>query len=397
MRVLLVSDFVLPVRGGLEVYVANLAAELSARGHEVHIATLTDDPEPQAGVRLHTVRSWSSKLISHADPDRPFAVPVPDFRSRADLERIVRSTQPDVVHAHTWLGWSLRSRTDTPVVMTVHDFAPICQLRTLWRPEGRTCAGPSYLDCLRCGAASMSPLRSLGLASATVAGRHRMRPSALMVLSRCMQTTLEPYFDMPIEVIPGFVSPQPDGSGVAAQLPPGRFAMFAGNPGRHKGLDLLLDIWRNDPPAGLDLVVASTRASELPVTPGVHLLRLTPQQMPSAWSRATVALVPSRWKEAFGLSAIEALSAGTPVIASDCGALPESVESGRNGLVVAPQDKLGWIRAIASVVEDGGLHRRLADGARASAARWAPTTVVPQIEAVYQRVLQRRRAQPATV
>jgi hypothetical protein len=56
VRVLHVSDFFPPVRGGLETHVDDLAAELADRGHDVHVATLTRGARPvDPAVTVHAV------------------------------------------------------------------------------------------------------------------------------------------------------------------------------------------------------------------------------------------------------------------------------------------------------------------------------------------------------
>jgi glycosyltransferase involved in cell wall biosynthesis len=62
-------------------------------------------------------------------------------------------------------------------------------------------------------------------------------------------------------------------------------------------------------------------------------------------SRAACMVLPSRWAEPFGMTAIEAMACGTPVVALRRGALPELVESGVTGYVVdRPEELAGAIR-----------------------------------------------------
>jgi glycosyltransferase involved in cell wall biosynthesis len=69
--------------------------------------------------------------------------------------------------------------------------------------------------------------------------------------------------------------------------------------------------------------------------------RQAPTEVRELMGQARAVLVPSVWYEPFGLVAIEAFAKGTPVIATDRGALPEIVEPGRTGLVhKADPDKL---------------------------------------------------------
>jgi len=77
-----------------------------------------------------------------------------------------------------------------------------------------------------------------------------------------------------------------------------------------------------------------------------------------------VVVVPSL-SEALGLTAIEALALGVPVVASRVGGLPEVVVDGVTGLLVDPADEAALARAIALILDDPPLARSLAEaGAR---------------------------------
>jgi len=78
----------------------------------------------------------------------------------------------------------------------------------------------------------------------------------------------------------------------------------------------------------------------------------------AAWYRRAEVLVhPARW-EGFGLALLEAMLAGTPVVATRVSAAPEIVEAGTTGLLVPADDPAALADAVASL---------LADPARASA------------------------------
>jgi glycosyltransferase involved in cell wall biosynthesis len=80
---------------------------------------------------------------------------------------------------------------------------------------------------------------------------------------------------------------------------------------------------------------------------------------------ADVAIQPSHF-EALGLSAIEALASGVPVIASAIGGLLDFMMDGENGLLCPPKDPSSLAGAIRALVDDEPLRRRLASRARAS-------------------------------
>ena len=70
--------------------------------------------------------------------------------------------------------------------------------------------------------------------------------------------------------------------------------------------------------------------------------------------------------EALGLSAVEALAAGIPVIASAVGGLLDFVVDGRNGLLCKPNDPAALAASIRALADDDALRQSLARNARAS-------------------------------
>jgi glycosyltransferase involved in cell wall biosynthesis len=98
-----------------------------------------------------------------------------------------------------------------------------------------------------------------------------------------------------------------------------------------------------------------------------------------------VAVVSSR-SEGLPLSALESLAAGTPLVATRVGALPELLEGGV-GLLVEPGDGPALAGAVAAVLDDPALARRLAvAGRRRVAERYAFDRTVERVEATYRAV-----------
>jgi glycosyltransferase involved in cell wall biosynthesis len=64
----------------------------------------------------------------------------------------------------------------------------------------------------------------------------------------------------------------------------------------------------------------------------------------------TVFSVPARWKEAFGLSIIESLAAGVPVVQPDHGAFPELIAATGGGILCAPQDEVALAEALGGLL-----------------------------------------------
>ena len=101
---------------------------------------------------------------------------------------------------------------------------------------------------------------------------------------------------------------------------------------------------------------------------------------------ADASILPSDW-ENFPHAAVEALAAGTPVIATAVGGVPEIVQSGVNGILVPPRDPDALAAAMARVSEDGELLASLRAGALRSSERYRKDVVYGTIEAELGRVV----------
>src|SRR5262249_57830059 len=73
-------------------------------------------------------------------------------------------------------------------------------------------------------------------------------------------------------------------------------------------------------------------------------------ELDQAYRTASVVVLPSLF-EGFGLPAIEALAAGTPVVASHAGALPEVIADAGAGSLVPPRDPPALAKAVAETLE----------------------------------------------
>jgi glycosyltransferase involved in cell wall biosynthesis len=139
---------------------------------------------------------------------------------------------------------------------------------------------------------------------------------------------------------------------------PDRFVLFVGTIEPRKNLPTLLDAWsrmRDRPP----LVVAGTwgwRCDEVRerlerlAPEGVQVLgAISRDDLPGLYNLAACLAHPA-WYEGFGLTPLEAMACGVPVVASDLSSLPEVV--GDAGVLVDPADVEGWTAALERVCGD---------------------------------------------
>ncbi|MFJ6086539.1 glycosyltransferase [Streptomyces sp. NPDC092369] len=108
-------------------------------------------------------------------------------------------------------------------------------------------------------------------------------------------------------------------------------------------------------------------ASRLGIADVVRFCPPVGQDQLADWFRAASVLVMPSYSESFGLVAIEAQAAGTPVLAAAVGGLPVAVRDGRTGFLVQGHDPAAYARVLADFADDP----QLADRMGAAAAKHA--------------------------
>lgn len=104
---------------------------------------------------------------------------------------------------------------------------------------------------------------------------------------------------------------------------------------------------------------------------------------------ADLFLLPSEY-ESFGLSALEAMAAEVPVISTNAGGLPEININGFSGFMSNVGDIEDMNKNAISILSDPLIHQQFKTNAFTQAKRFGINSIVPQYEALYERVMGRK-------
>ncbi len=405
MRVLLLAQHYSPIIGGEERHVQNLAAQLSQRGHEVHVGTLALDGNPtfcrdESGVHVHRLGSLSARLsVIHEDPQRPHALPVPDPVLTARLGELVARVNPDVVHAHNWIINSflpIQRRSPGPLVMSLHGYEHRCAT-TRYLHDGAICDGPRPAKCLACAVDGYG----YGKGPVILASTWLMKPWKERLIDRFLPvssavaraTGLEQH-GVPHTVVPNFVPDDLLAAHAASEtrppeLPSGDYLLFVGDLSHDKGITTVLRAYEGlASPRPRQFVIGRRTAAMPSDTPdGVIVAHDWAHELvASAFRHALAAVLPSHWADPCPTTVLEAMALGAPLITTPVGGIVDMVDEA-SALLVAPDDSDRLRDAMSRLIRDRPLRERLAAAAATRVQHFAASSVVPRIEAVYEEVV----------
>lgn len=402
MRVLHVTDSYAPTIGGLERAVSTLAHFQADRGDQVAILTSThpeDGSERQEGnVTVYRRDMLAQKVPGvTSDPLRPFHPTMTDPLFRRGVKEILASFDPNIIHVHGWSEFSVlgpAKKAGIPVVATAHDYGHLCAVKMCIFSDGTVCHVPGTEKCLRHSLqhyGAKGAIISLGL-------RSSIRGSQGIAWSAISQAVADfgkgsSYWIPGMRVIPTYV---PDAALDAINaperpkwLPEEDYLLFVGGFSPAKGVHVLADAYQRFRASGFTapLVMLGTRHAE---TPDLDLAGITVRynvahsEVMAAWKYASIGLVPSVVPEPFGLVVVECMAAGTPVIATNHGGIPDIVEDGLQGLLVRPNDASDLAQAMTRLWQDPARRTRMGAAGPARAKRFVISHVINQIDEFYE-------------
>lgn len=402
MRIVMLAQFYPPIIGGEERHVRNLSVALAARGHNVSVITLWHPGMPSLevdqGVRIYRIRASMQRVGAlFSEQGRQHSPPFTDPEVLLAIRRILQSERPHIVHAHNWLLHSflpLKMWSSAKLVVTLHDYSMVCASKRLMY-QSRPCSGPEAQKCLRCasdhyGMAKGATTMLMNMLSSKV--ERKLVDMFLPVSKAVAQGTQLEHYRVPYRIVPNFIA---DTLAVNTehplleQLPAEQFLLFVGDLVRDKGVEILFQAYTMlEHRIPLVVIGRPTIDSPLSIPQGVLTLHnWSHEAVLAAWSRCTIAVVPSIWPDPCPTVAMEAMAMERPLIASRIGGLSDIVSHGESGLLVPPGDKQALQGALDSLLIDPLQRAALGARARQRVSSFQAQTVVPAIEQVYQEVL----------
>jgi glycosyltransferase involved in cell wall biosynthesis len=162
-----------------------------------------------------------------------------------------------------------------------------------------------------------------------------------------------------------------------------------------KGIDVLVEAAADIPRArfaiagdGPESEALTRQISELGLGERVSLLGWR-TDVPALLAASDVFVMPSR-NEVVAMSMLDAMAAGTPIVATAVGSVAEAVDDERSGLLVPPGDPAALARAISTLLADPALRERYARAALADVTeRYSTQAMATAVGEVYDRLLSR--------
>ena len=359
----------LPHPSGIGLLVAQLLEELPALG--VDYLGLSDRPLPAgrapASLPVHLAEAASGRITWEA----------------IALPRLLRSLKPgpDLFHA-TW-NHGIPEKLPYPSILSLHDLIP-------WRhPDLVPWPAPAFLH------------RGLYRESVRRSARAAATVITLSESSRRDIAALLPAAAKKVEVIPCAVPRwfRPAGADEAtaarARFGGEPYWLYVGGFDPRKGIGDLLEalaaaraegatlpavVLAGAPNAESESFLARAAALGTPV----HFPGYVPDaELPALYAGASLFIYPSRY-EGFGIPPLLAMAAGTPMIVSDGGSLPEVVLD--VGMVVPAGDVRALARALAMAAADPAALRSAAARGPARAAAFTVEALASRTLRVYERV-----------
>lgn len=389
MKIALFTDTFLPQTNGVVVYLQDLIRVLS-REHDVVLVAPGSGPlkveQPSRGVKIYWVPASPFPFYEG------YRMASVDYRRISD---ILKKEKPDVVHAHAPVLLGLQGifaakRRGIPVVVTYHTHFPEYVPHLL---NGKL---PAFLNRL-----SRYTVRKL---IKQVFKRVDSVTAPTVELTRELRSYgLRNVVHIPNGIDFGKFDRHKKADVEALRRRYGtrgkKVILYAGRISFEKRIDLLLEAFRMiDKKDMLLLIVGSgpnlKQLKAMAKGLGIRNIRFTGFVEHSALSaayRCADLFASASDTETFGLTFVEAMHLGLPVVGVRKLGAKEVIENGKSGLLVEPGDTAGLAKAMERLLEDRALRRKMGRAARERAKIYSIDKSAEKTLALYKKLILQSR------
>lgn len=358
MRIAQVCPYSLSVPGGVQEQVLSLARSLRRLGHDTTVLAPCDGPPPEAGI----VPLGRSVPLATNGSVAPLA---PDPACAARTLAAFRTNDFDVIHLQ-------------------EPFAP----------------GPTLTALVTNQARMVGTFHRAGSSKAYAAFRPIVRRLASRLAVRCAvsedaRKTAHDACGGDYELVFNGIDIEHYADGdVAPKDTPTIF--FVGRHEQRKGLDVLIDAMSDIGP-DVKLWVASDgpqtaelRARTIDDARIEWLGRISNDEKAARLRAADVFCAPSLHGESFGVVLLEAMAAGTPIVASDLPGYRNVARPDEHAALVAPGDARALAGALNGLLGDDTRRKELSEAGRSRAAEFSMDALAERYVSIYESFLQSR-------
>lgn len=347
MRILFINKFLYP-NGGSETYMFKLGEYLQAQGHDVQYFGM-DHEERCVGNRIN---SYTSKMDFQKDSKlAKFKYGIKTIYSREarrKLREVLDDFQADVCHLNNFnfqltpsvileiKKWRAQSHHKCCIIYTAHDYQLICPNHSCRNPVTRKncekCLPGFFYNCIKNKCIHGSRIKSIiGAAEAyfwKANGVYRYIDT-IICCSEFLKRKIDsnPILASKTVVVPHFISSREYEISRKEE-----YVLYFGRYSEEKGIRTLLQVCHELPEIQFVFAGKGPLKEELKNIPNINDIGFQSGEiLKQTIQKAQFTILPSECYETFGLSIIESISLGTPVIGANIGGIPEVIQDGYIG------------------------------------------------------------------
>ncbi len=368
-----------PSVGGSGIVATNLGLELSKLGHEVHFISY-EPPFRLMGkhknIHFHKVHINEYSLFKYPDYTLPLAV---------EIEKVQKKFELDILHVHYAFPHAAAALLARRIMRTNN--IPLPKIITTLHGTDITLLAkdPSLFEAIK-----YSIERSHGVTAVS----QSLKEETIKVLKT----------DKPIEVIYNFYSPHSPTKSRAAMRKGLKIkdtdilGIHLSNLRPVKRIPDLLKIVaqiKNEPKFKLLILSGADFSPYKPLVKklGIQnkiIVKEKVKDIENYLNAADIGIFTSE-TESFGMGALEAMSYGSPVLATNSGGTPEVIEHNKTGLLCKVGDIKGFVKNLKLLIANNDLRKQMGEAAELAACeKFCSKKIVPEYVEYYKKILNQK-------